>query len=91
MPLHSGLLTKKDEDAEIKMRPFKRSLKSDQRTPQQYYLRSRARNEEKQPAFVRVGPAKDDITRISNAIGQIKVDFEPFDAKAMMNHKFREE
>lgn len=55
-------------------------------------MRARHRNVENQQPFVRMASMPNDCARIQDVINErFTVDFEPFDAKALLNHKFREE
>ena len=90
MPQHTGTFASKTADTQISRRPFRPSITNPKTTTNsQFFLRSRQRNAEVTPAFVRTTMAKNDCTRIQETLEQRKVDFEPFDAKAYKNHKIR--
>ena len=54
MPKYSGMLTMKSKDSEIQPRIQRKGIVNEKTTTAaQFYLRSRERNAERQPAYVR--------------------------------------
>ena len=89
----NGTFEDQDKEKQIQMRVYRPSTTNEKTTTQSnFYLRTRHRNTEKQTPFMRTTSIQNDATRIQDIINdRFKVDFEPFDAKALLNHKFREE
>lgn len=60
-------------------------------TSQQFFLRTRVRNNEKRPAIVRTNPGHTDVERANHTINsQPRLAHEPFDAASYANHKHRD-